>query len=93
MRIPKSWVPEMAKRVVDNLFKEELIVQDVDPGELAREVESILTEELAVEDRINDEVREILKKFEREFASGKADYRKMFELTKKQLVKDRGVII
>lgn len=83
----------MARRVVDTLLKEELIVKDVNPGELAREVESILTDELSVEDRLNDEVREILSKFEREFASGKADYRKMFELTKKQLVKERGVIL
>lgn len=93
MRIPKAWIPPMAKRVVDAFLEEELIVPDVDRGRLLQEVEAIILNELSAEDRLNDEVREILKKYEAEFASGRADYRKMFELTKKQLVKDRGIIL
>jgi hypothetical protein len=93
MRIPRAWLPVMAKRIVDTLFAEELIVPDIDPAKLQEKVEEIIAEELAVEDRLNDEVREILKKFESEFATGRADYRKMFDLTKRQLVKERGVII
>jgi hypothetical protein len=93
MRIPRTWVEPMAKRIVDTLFQEELIVPDVEPKALTQEVEAILMEELTVEDRLNDEVRKILEKYEREFQAGRADYRKMFELTKKQLIKDKGVII
>jgi len=93
MRIPKAWIPPMARRVVDTLLEEELIVPDVDRARLLQEVEAIILNELSAEDRLNDEVREILKKFEAEFASGRADYRKMFELTKKQLVKERGIIL
>jgi hypothetical protein len=93
MRIPRSWLPDMAKRVVDTLLAEELIVPDVDPAKLREEVAALIFEELSVEDRISEEVREILKRFEPEFASGRADYRKMFELTKKQLVKERDVIL
>jgi hypothetical protein len=93
MRIPRIWVEPMAKRIVDTLFQEELIVPDVERKALAGVVEAILMEELTVEDRVNDEVRQILEKYEREFATGKADYRKMFDLTKRQLVKDKGYII
>jgi hypothetical protein len=50
-------------------------------------------EELAIEDRINDEVREILKKYTGEIEKGRLDYRKMFELTKKKIVQERGVIL
>jgi hypothetical protein len=93
MRIPRAWLPSMAKRIVETLFAEELIVPDIEPTKLQEKVEEIITEELSVEDRVNDEVREILKKFETEFASGRADYRKMFDLTKRQLVKEREIII
>ena len=83
----------MAKRIVDTLFKEELIVPEIEPRKLEEEVHSVLMQELTLEDRINEEVRQILEKYEREFASGRADYRKMFDLTKKQLIKDKGYII
>lgn len=83
----------MAKRIVDTLFKEELIVPDIEPRKLEEEVYASLMQELTLEDRVNEEVRQILEKYEREFASGRADYRKMFDLTKRQLIKDKGYII
>jgi hypothetical protein len=46
-----------------------------------------------VEDRINDEVRQILKKFEPEIEKGRLDYRKLFDMTKQKIVKERNVIL
>jgi hypothetical protein len=93
VRIPRTWIKPMARRIAETLLSEELIVPDISRQKLQEELERIIFEELSVEDRINDEVREILKKYEAEFASGRADYRKMFDLTKRQLVKEKGVII
>jgi hypothetical protein len=45
-------------------------------------------DELMVEDRVNDEVREILKKYTGEIEKGRLDYRRMFELTKKKIVEE-----
>jgi hypothetical protein len=93
MRIPKSWIPVISKRIVDTLLSEELIVPDVDPRDLAAEIEALMTEELAVEDRLNDEVREILKKFEGEIESGRMDYRKLFDMTKQKLIRERNIVV
>ena len=79
--------------LVLHALDEELIIQDVDRGELAEKVQAIIHEELSVEDRINDEVREILKDYENDIDQGRMDYRKLFDLTKHKIVKDRGVII
>jgi hypothetical protein len=46
-----------------------------------------------VEDRINDEVRQILKKFEPEIEKGRLDYRKLFDMTKQKIVRERNVIL
>ena len=46
-----------------------------------------------VEDRVNDEVREILKKFSSEIEKGRLDYRKVFEMTKKKIVEERGIVL
>jgi hypothetical protein len=93
MRIPKTWVPLIAKRVVDDLTAKELVTLKVSSEVLMAEAERLIMEELAVEDRINDEVREILKKYTGEIEKGRLDYRRMFELTKKKIVQERGVII
>ena len=93
MRIPKTWVPLIAKRVLDDLIAKELVTLKVSTEVLMAETERLIMEELAIEDRINDEVREILKKYTGEIQKGRLDYRRMFELTKKKIVQERGVIL
>jgi hypothetical protein len=83
----------MAKRITETLFTEELILKDVEPKVLAAEIERIITEELMVEDRLNDEVRELLRGHESSIDRGGYDYRRLFELTKQKLVRERGIII
>ena len=93
MRIPKSWIPLISKRIVDTLFSEELIVPDVDRGKLAGDIALLITVELSVEDRLNDEVREILKKFEPEIERGRLDFRRLFDMTKQKLIRERNIIV
>jgi hypothetical protein len=93
MRIPKTWVPLIAKKVIDDLLAKGLIVPRVPVGGLTAEAEKLIMDELMAEDRVNEEVREILKKFTGEIEKGRLDYRKMFELTKKKIIEERGLII
>ena len=93
MRIPKTWVPLIAKRVLDDLVAKELVTLKAPTEVLMAEAERLIMEELVIEDRINDEVREILKKYTGEIQKGRLDYRRMFELTKKKIVQERGVIL
>ncbi len=93
MRIPKTWIPLIAKRIVDDLVAKELVSPKTAVGELVSESERIIMDELMIEDRINDEVREILKKYTGEIEKGKLDYRRMFELTKKKIVEERGLVL
>jgi hypothetical protein len=58
--------------------------------ELIREV---ITGDLQVEDRLNDEVKDLLRAFSNEFNKGEADYQKMFTLVKRKLVQERGLIL
>lgn len=93
MRIPKSWVPLIARKILGDLLKKELIVASVSMDELTLETEKLITNELMVEDRINDEVREMLKKYSSEIEKGRLDFKKVFDLTKKKLVQERGIVI
>lgn len=93
MRVPKTWVPLISKKIVDDLFAKDLIVSALSATDLASEAEKIIMGELMVEDRLNDEVREILKKYSADIEKGRLDYRKVFDLTKKKIVEERGLIL
>ena len=93
MRIPKSWVPMLAKKIADNLVKKDLVESLVPVATLIVETERLLLEELTVEDRLNEEVRQILKKFEPEIEKGRLDYRRLFDMTKQKIVRERNVIL
>jgi hypothetical protein len=93
MRIPKSWVPFISKRIIENLISKELISSNIPIEKLILQAEEIILDELMVEDRLNEEVKEILKSHAYEIEKGKLDYRKLFELTKQKLVKERNLIL
>jgi hypothetical protein len=83
----------MAQRIIETLVAEDLIERDMDRAKLAQELELLITEELSVEDRLNEEVRQILRVHETEIERGRLDYRRLFELTKQKLVKERNLIL
>jgi hypothetical protein len=60
---------------------------------LAQELERVITEELQVEDRLNVEVRQLMKAYEQDIERGGVDYQKMFTMIKSKLVKERGLIL
>jgi hypothetical protein len=91
MRIPKTWVPLLAKKIVDNIISKELIKPTVSIEKLRLETEELILNELNIEDRLNEEVRELLKNHTSEIEQGRLDYRKLFELTKQKLVKERNL--
>ncbi|MEW6571279.1 MAG: DUF507 family protein [Nitrospirota bacterium] len=93
MRIPRAWVPPMAKKIIDNLISKDLIKPTVHLEKLLSETENLILDELMVEDRLNEEVREILKGYTSEIEKGRLDYKRIFELTKQKLVKERNLVL
>jgi len=93
MRIPKSWIPYITNNIIENLIKKDMIEITVSKEQLLEEAQKLILDELMVEDRLNEEVRELLKKYEAEIEKGKLDYRKLFEMTKQKLVKQRNLVL
>jgi hypothetical protein len=83
----------MARRIVDNLIKKELIEPAISVNTLIEETEKLLMDELMVEDRLNEEVRHLLRKYESDIEKGRLDYRKLFDMTKQKLVKERSIVL
>ncbi|MBI4686444.1 MAG: DUF507 family protein [Nitrospirae bacterium] len=93
MRIPKAWVSVIARKTVESLTEKRLIELKSSKEEAIKLLEELMLHELMAEDRLNEEVRELLKKYDSEIEKGRMDYRRLFELTKQKLVKERRIIL
>ena len=93
MRIPKSWVPVLAKGIIEDLLRKEALELNASREQVTQVTGDLILEELMVEDTINDEVRVMLKQYDAEIEKGNLDYRRLFEMTKQKLVKERNIIL
>ena len=93
MRLNRQQINNLSVWLVEELEKRHILKLKVDPAEATRFIEQAIADDLAVEDRLNEEVKEILKGYEREIEQGRADYKTMFDLVKKKLVRERGIVL
>ena len=56
------------------------------------QIDHAILEELLVEDRLNAEVRQLLKAYEQDIEQGHVDFQKMFTMVKSKLARERGII-
>ena len=93
MRLNSIRIHQMAATVIERLEAEGLLQIQGKTDLVVQQLEAAITAELQVEDRLNADVREMLKQFDQEFAAGRADYQKMFSMVKQKLIKERGLIL
>jgi hypothetical protein len=93
MRLRKKLIDYVAQTVTASLLDKELLTLDGSEETLTAEIRRLITEDLMVEDRLNEEVKDILRAHTSEIDRGNIDYARMFAMVKKQLVKERGLIL
>jgi hypothetical protein len=93
MRIPKELTELLAKKIVKSLIDKDLIVWEESPEKLQSVINEIITEDLMVEDRLNEEVKTLLEAKTEEYERDMMDYGRVFQMVKSKLVRERGLIL
>jgi uncharacterized protein len=93
VRLSKERVRHMAESVAGRLQQEGYLDLVGDRKEFIDALNRAMTEELSLEDRLNAEVRQMLKVYEKQIEQGQVDYQKMFQMVKQKLVRERGLIL
>jgi len=93
MRLSKERIRHMAEALAIRLETDGDIALNAPRKSFAQSLETVITDELAVEDRLNAEVRQMLKAHEQEIERGRMDYQKMFTMLKQKLARERGIIL
>jgi hypothetical protein len=83
----------MAESLVGRLHQEGHIELVGDRNAVVAGLDQAITDELSVEDRLNAEVRQMLKAYDKQIEQGQVDYQKMFLMVKQKLVRERGLIL
>lgn len=93
MRLRKKMIDHVAKTVAERLFEQGLLSADGAREAVMAEVGRLITDDLMVEDRLNEEVKELLRAHSTEIERGNIDYARMFTMVKRKLVQERGLIL
>jgi len=93
MRLPKDMIKHIADMITANVESKGLAEYDVQKAEIASKIADVITANMIEEDKLNADVEKLLVAHEAEIKKGNMDYRKVFELTKQKLAKERGMVL
>jgi hypothetical protein len=90
MLLAREFVNYISRQLVKNLIPG--MIETPHPDAVAEKVAEVITEELAVEDRLNDEVRDLLSQYGEYMRREGISYQEMFRKIKNNLIAQRKVV-
>ncbi|MDV2495253.1 MAG: DUF507 family protein [bacterium] len=93
MRLKKEMVQYIAQVMAKKLTERGYVTYEGNLRNLEALFTNVIIDDLSVEDRLNEEVREILEQHQEKIDRGNIDYHKMFLMIKRKLVQERGLVL
>lgn len=90
MLLAREFIGYLSRQLVARLTPR--IIETSDPQAAAQAISNIIEEDLAVEDRLNDEVRDLLSQYADYMRENGVSYQEMFRRIKNTLITQRKVI-
>src|SRR5271166_3554570 len=90
MLLGREFVAYLSRRLVQRMTPH--IIETADASSAAEFIAHVIEEELAVEDRLNEEVRELLSQYSEYMRREGVSYQEMFRRIKNTLISQRKVI-
>jgi uncharacterized protein len=92
VRLTPDEIQFLARKIVKTLVKEGKLEVD-SPTRVEEEIVKVIIEDLLIEERLNEEVREVLTQHTNEMQRSNITYTEMFKMVKKKLAKEKGIIL
>jgi hypothetical protein len=92
MRLPPDEIQYVSRKIVKTLVAEGKLEVDSE-ARVEEAIGRVITEELQIEDRLNDEVREVLLQHSSEMERSDITYTEMFKKVKRELAKKKGIVL
>jgi len=92
MRLSTDEIQFLARKIVKTLVGEGKLEVDSRPR-IVEGIVGVITDELMVEDRLNEEVREVLMQHSGKMEKENITYTEMFKMVKRKMAKEKGIIL
>ena len=92
MRLTPDEIQFLARKIVKTLVKEGKLEVD-SPTRVEEEIVKVIIDDLMIEERLNEEVRDVLTQHANEMQKSNIPYSEMFKMVKKKLAKEKGIIL
>jgi hypothetical protein len=92
MLLSRDYVSYMAGEVVKRLVASKMI-ETPSAEALTKKVRTVMQDEISVEDRLNEEVRQILTQYADDMRRAGASYQEMYKKVKGELARQRKLIL
>jgi len=92
MRLNKNQIEHLSFVILRNLIKEHKILIE-DRTKLVEELNNLIIEDFQKEDKLDQEVRELLGKHMEKIRRENIEYQTMFRMIKTKLAKERNIVL
>ena len=92
MRLTSNEIEYIARKIVKTLVAEEKLEVD-SQARIVEGIQKVIADELSIEDRLNEEVREVLSQHLSEMERSDVTYTEMFKMLKRKMAKEKGIIL
>jgi hypothetical protein len=92
MRLTPDEIEFISRKIVKTLVAEGNLEVDSE-ARVIGEIAKVVTNELSVEDRLNEEVREVLIQHSSEMERSNITYTEMFKMLKKKMAREKGIVL
>ncbi len=93
MRLKKDQVEKVSRLVVNALKEKGKTTFKVPEDKIYHKILEVITGDLQAETKLDNDVRKIMDQYKAQIASGQVDAQKVFQMIKKQLIKERNLVI
>lgn len=93
MKLRRDYIEFISHRVMQRLVHEGYIRPVAEPKVVEARISHAIVDDLSVEDRLNDEVREILAGYAQQMRQQNIEYHEMFQIVKRKLIKERNLVL
>ena len=93
MRIQRELIERIAKKIAVGLIDGGFLIWEDHPDKLEAIVNQIITQDLMIEDQLNEEVKMLIESRTKEYERDMMDYGRVFQMVKTKLARERGLIL
>ncbi|MBF0493209.1 MAG: DUF507 family protein [Deltaproteobacteria bacterium] len=93
MRLKKEQIQTLADRVLAEIRKEPSIRLKAAEDKIKHKIIELISNDFLKEDKLDEEVKKMMEQYKAQIAAGNMDAQKVFQMIKKQLVKERNLVL